>query len=66
MPLVPLVEALDEVAIPWASVMSCSVLLLARLALGPLEGSVKVTVTPLTGLPELSSTSASRGEKWLQ
>ena len=59
MPAVPLAVKVDDVATPEALVTALEAPWNDPLA--PLEGAVKVTVTPLTGLPDASMTVAWRG-----
>ena len=62
-PAVALAVNRDEVASPFEPVMSVSVALplVAKVPLAPLEGAVKVTEAPLTGLPSTSVTVATSG-----
>lgn len=62
-PTVLFVSGTDAVAIACASLVSTSAWLFQLLRPGPLDGAVNVTVTPLTGLPSASRTSACSGLK---
>jgi hypothetical protein len=62
-PTVPFEVPPDVVAIPLESVVACWLL---KPFVGPIEGTLKVTVTPGTGRFDLSTTNACSCAKLLQ